>query len=85
MIVPLPSQVERSALRVKVKYLKDLVVSGGFMESKLDAPPPLPLSKKQLALMDLNTQKEENISLVQDGLADLKRAITEVVECWNIL
>ena len=57
------------------------------MESKLNAP-PLPsylCSKKQLDMMDLSQQKEENISLVQDGLADLKRAITELVECWNIL
>jgi hypothetical protein len=52
-----------------VKHLKDLVVSGGF-------------------LSDSNSLKDpsgNSISGVQDMLADLKRAITEVVECWNIL
>lgn len=79
-------QVERSALRTKVKALKDLVVSGGFMASKIHpqaTPPSDPLvSILKAGSMDV---KEDSISSVQDGLADLKRAITEVVECWNIL
>lgn len=63
-----------------MKALKDLVVSGGFMSTKVQlpvAPPGDELGKRE---------KEDNvIAGVQDGLADLKRAVTEVVECWNIL
>ena len=81
-------QAERDALRTKVKYLKELVISGGFIESKTrvrgvkssGSGPEPPL----LESIELKVQ-EESIGGVLDGLADLKRAITEVVECWNIL
>lgn len=80
-------QVERSALRTKVKYLKDLVISGGFIESKFDTLPTSPKMKKWPVGTATSTggKVEDEVSCVQDGLADLKRAITEVVECWNIL
>ena len=52
-----------------MKHLKDLVVSTGFLQDS-DIP---------------KDPQEVNISGVQDLLADLKRSITEVVECWNIL
>ncbi len=52
-----------------MKHLKDLVVSGGF------------LSDSDVHLDPM----ADSMSGVQDMLADLKRSITEVVECWNIL
>lgn len=62
-------QVERNAVRTKVKHLKDLVVSGGFLSDSDARRDP----------------NDDRVSYVQDLLADLKRAITEVVECWNIM
>ena len=80
-------QVERSALRTKVKALKDLVVSSGFMAFKTPPQPGsiLKTGSKVTSADIPSSLQEESISSVQDGLADLKRAITEVVECWNIL
>ncbi len=62
-------------------------MSGGFIESKLEALPFFPGGRRQQAATASSTggKVEDNVSCVQDGLADLKRAITEVVECWNIL
>ena len=65
-----------------MKALKDLVVSGGFMATKVQVPVMSPSHKEGGVT---GGENEDNIANVQDGLADLKRAVTEVVECWNIL
>ena len=30
-------------------------------------------------------KEDENLYQIQDGIEELKRSITEVVDCWNIL
>ena len=30
-------------------------------------------------------KEDENLYRVQDGIEELKRSVTEVVDCWNIL
>ena len=64
-------------MRTKVKHLKEMMVSGGFLESK-------GMSKVELE-DGRGGEEEKNMVNVQDCLEDLKRSMTEVVECWNIL
>ena len=54
-----------------MKHLKELMVQEGFVEIKVGV------------MLGVVT-KEENMTSIQDRLEDLKRSITEVVECWNI-
>ena len=69
-------------MRTKVKHIKELIVSGGFIDTKFKVTP----SVHQTNVTDSEKDyKQENIDNVQDELEDLKRAITEVVECWNIM
>ena len=78
MFIFCPSQEEREALRNKDKLLKRLAVTAGFME---------PLPNENIA-PDVITpdadQIDENLYRIQDGIEELKRSVTEVVECWNI-
>ncbi len=71
------SQGERDAMRTKVKHLKELMVQEGFVETKIKVgvAPPRPGAPL----------RDEIMTSIQDCLEDLKRSITEVVECWNIL
>ncbi len=56
-------------MRAKVKHLKELVVSSGGVTWE----------SEQVDLLG------DNISNIQDELEDMKRCITEVVECSNIV
>lgn len=75
-----PFQCERDAMRVKVKHLKELMVFGGFLESKIGR-----VGMSKVEHEDVRGPEEEGVMSVQDCLEDLKRSMTEVVECWNIL
>lgn len=79
-------------MRTKVKHLKKLMLFGGFLESKVK----LRMKYEVMGCVDASTtdhegmrgdpkEENENVTSVQDYLEDLKRSITEVVECWNIL
>ena len=59
--------------------LKKLAVTAGFME---------PIPKEVLpedAITPAADKEDENLYRVQDGIEELKRSVTEVVDCWNIL
>ena len=71
-------QEEREALRKKDKLLKNLAVMAGFME-------PLPNENIAPDVITPNAnQVDENLYRIQDGIEELKRSVTEVVDCWNI-
>ena len=67
-------------MRAKVKYLKELMMFGGFLESKVGH-----MGVAKAGPEGSSAPEEENVMNVQDCLEDLKRSMTEVVECWNIL
>ena len=71
-----PPQAERDTFRNKLKVLKDLVVKEGFVKSGVSLETSQPDWKKHAL--------EDSLDSLQDGIADLKRKLTEVVECWNI-
>ena len=71
-----PPQAERDTFRNKLKLLKDLVVKEGFVKSGISLETSQPDWKKHAL--------EDSLDNLQDGIADLKRKLTEVVECWNI-
>ena len=64
-------QGERDAFRSRIRLLKEKVVHGGFLESG--------------GQEDMNEEeKEAEFASLQDGIAEIKRALTEFVSCWNI-
>ena len=71
-----PPQAERVTFRNKLKLLKDLVVKEGFVQSVVSMETSQPEGKNQ--------ESEDSFDSLQDGIVDLKRKLTEVVECWNI-
>ena len=78
MYINLWYQAEREALRDKVSRLKKLAVTAGFLE---------PLSRESVSDAEVNPEAgkvDENLYTIQDGIEELKRSITEVIECWNI-
>ena len=68
-------QAEREALRSKVKQLKDLVVSGIQFQKEGES--------KEKERVDFD-KEAAIIGQLQDSIADLKRCVADVVDCWNI-
>ena len=64
------SQGERDAFRSRIKLLKEKVVQGGFLES----------GGEEMS----DERQEAEFAALQDGIAEIKRALTEFVSCWNI-
>ena len=50
--------------------LKEKVVHGGFLES----------GQEEMS----EEEREAEFASLQDGIAEIKRALTEFVSCWNI-
>jgi len=63
-------------MRAKVSHLKELMVREGFVEVRIKMTPR--------SASSMTAAGADNMTSVQDCLEDLKRSITEVVECWNI-
>ena len=63
-------QGERDAFRGRIKLLKEMVVHGGFLES----------GGEEMS----EDRQEAEFATLQDGIAEIKRALTEFVTCWNI-
>ena len=63
-------QGERDAFRGRIKLLKEMVVHGGFLES----------GGEEMS----EDRQEAEFAALQDGIAEIKRALTEFVTCWNI-
>ena len=58
--------------------LKKLAVTAGFLK-------PLPSETESGSEVILESDEiDENLYMIQDGIEELKRSITEVIECWNI-
>jgi len=55
--------------------LKELVVKEGFIETVVTVETSQPMGDQA---------SEDSLDSLQDGIADLKRKLTEVVDCWNI-
>ena len=58
--------------------LKKLAVTAGFLQ---------PLPNESISEAEVNPEAnkvDENLYTIQDGIEELKRSITEVIECWNI-
>ena len=67
----LTGQGERDAFRSRIRLLKEKVVHGGFLESG--------------GQEDISEERREaEFAALQDGIAEIKRAMTEFVSCWNI-
>jgi hypothetical protein len=64
------SKGERDAFRSRIKLLKEKVVQGGFLES----------GGEEMS----DERQEAEFAALQDGIAEIKRALTEFVSCWNI-
>ena len=60
-----------------MSHLKELMVREGFVEVRIKMGPGSTSSVMAMG--------DDNMTSIQDCLEDLKRSITEVVECWNIL
>lgn len=44
----------------------------------------MPEAEKAKCLQSVLQEEEELICNLQDRIADLKRCVTDVVDCWNI-
>jgi 1-phosphatidylinositol-3-phosphate 5-kinase len=64
------SKGERDAFRARIRLLKEKVVHGGFLES----------GGEEMS----EDQQEAEFAALQDGIAEIKRALSEFVTCWNI-
>ena len=76
--------MEREALRNKVKILKEMSVSAGFLKSSVSSSDPSPPRREGGEGGGGGREEEENLVALQDGVEELKRSISEVVDCWNI-
>ena len=60
----------RETLRMKIKRLKDLSITSGIFPRISNGT-------------DENDKVNENLSMLQDFMAELKRSLTDNVECFN--
>ena len=77
-------QTERESLRKRVKALKSTLVKGGLVSS---LPAAAICSAGAAGPCDHRGECQEEFGVfnsLQDGTAELKKSLNEVVDCWNI-
>ena len=77
-------QTERESLRKRVKALKSTLVKGGLVSS---LPAAATCSAGAAGPCDHRGECQEEFGVfnsLQDGTAELKKSLNEVVDCWNI-